>query len=72
VAAFPTLFALLHPLLLSSLIILLRVLAVYEDLGFVNPVNHFVVHCAGGVRPGLTRHGVTLLDFLGAVECLAP
>jgi hypothetical protein len=66
------LFALLRPLLLSSLIILLRVLAIYEDVGFMNPVTHYVVQCAGGVQPALTRHAVTLLDFLGAVECLAP
>jgi hypothetical protein len=38
-------------------------LVIPEDVGFIDPPNHYVVQGTGHVQSGLTRHGVTFSDF---------
>jgi hypothetical protein len=44
------------------------VLVILEDVGSINPANHYVVQGAGDVQASLTRHGVSLSDFLEPVN----
>jgi hypothetical protein len=44
------------------------VLVILEDIGFVNPANHYAVQGVGSVQAGSARHGVTLSDSSEAVK----